>query len=111
MEFRTKVDGTRIYPKDFKKQILAELTKGVSPAELARSYQIPMQNIIKWKRLSEQTGNKSYGGSKIEEGVPLSEYQKLVDENKCLKRSLANMTMDRDILKDAVDIAAKKKWI
>lgn len=47
--------------------------------------------------------------------VPISEYKKTVqelqEELKRVKKSLANMTVDRDILKEAVDIATKKKWI
>ena len=46
-----------------------------------------------------------------EESVPASEYRKAIEEIKNLRRSLVNMTVDRDILKEAHDIAVKKKWI
>ena len=35
----------------------------------------------------------------------------LQNEIKKLSKSLSNMAVDRDILKDAVDYASKKKWI
>ena len=41
----------------------------------------------------------------------MSEYKKALEEIKNLGRSLVNMTVDRDILKEAHDIAVKKKWI
>lgn len=110
MEFRTKIDGTKIYTNEFKKQIMEELAAGHSHAELARKYGIPSQNILKWKKKLDLVQN---GGAMqtVEPTIPLAEFKKLLEENKQLKRSLANMTVDRDILKEAVDIATKKKWI
>lgn len=116
MEFQTKANGKKIYPTQLKGRILSELKEaGVSPAELARRYQIPIQNIQRWKREAAAADQASYGGAAPEEVVAKSEVRALVEEYerqlKQLKRSLANMTVDRDILKAAVDIAAKKKWI
>jgi hypothetical protein len=46
--------------------------------------------------------------------ISTSEHERVIFELhkklKNLKRSLADMTVERDILKDAVDIATKKKW-
>lgn len=109
MEFKTKADGTRIYDGSFKKQVLDELVAGSTPAELGRKYQIPVQNILKWKKKQAEVNAELT--AKAEATVPMSEYKKLIEENKNLKRSLVNMTVDRDILKEAVDIATKKKWI
>ncbi len=109
MEFKMKSDGTRIYDGSFKKQILDELLAGNTPAELGRKYQVPVQNILKWKK--KQTEFTAESEAKVENTVPVSEYKKLLEEVKLLKRSLVNMTVDRDILKEAVDIATKKKWI
>lgn len=49
--------------------------------------------------------------AKAEETVPLAEYKKALEEIKNLRCSLVNATLDRDILKEAHDIAVKKKWI
>ena len=117
MEFQLNAAGKRVIPGDFKKQVLKELSDGATTAELARRYQVPIQNIIRWRRneitASEVKFKKQIVKSPqaVNETELLAEYRRVVDENKKLRRSLANMTMDRDILKDAVDIAAKKKWI
>jgi hypothetical protein len=44
-----------------------------------------------------------------EETVPLAEYKRAREEIRNLRSSIANMTMDRDILKSAHDIDVKKK--
>lgn len=111
MEFQVRADGKKVYPRDFKRQVLDELASGLSPAELARRYQIPVQNIVNWKFKAARAAEASYEKPKAVESVPVAEYRRALEEIKNLKRSLANMTMDRDILKDAVDVATKKKWI
>ncbi len=117
MEFQLNAAGKRIIPGDFKRQVLKELSQGKTAAELSREHRIPMQNIIRWRRnelrANEATFKKQItkSGKSSEESELLAEYRRVVEENKLLRKSLASMTMDRDILKDAVDIAAKKKWI
>ena len=39
--------------------------------------------------------------------LPVSEYRKALEEIKNLRGPLVNMTVDRDILKEAHDIAAR----
>lgn len=111
MQFEVNAAGKRIYPTEFKRQVLGELRGGATPSEVGRRHGIPIQNILKWRR-SEQAA--VMGGSRdLEptEMVPVSEYKKALEEIKNLRRSLVNMTVDRDILKEAHDIAVKKKWI
>jgi transposase len=110
MEFQLNAVGKRIFPSEFKRKILDEINSGVSVHELARKYSIPMQNIVYWKKSADQAVLGKASAPK-EEAVPISEYRRIMEENKNLRKSLANMTMDRDILKDAVSIASKKKWI
>ena len=43
--------------------------------------------------------------------MPVSEVRRLEAEKKALERALGEMTMERNILRDAVEIARKKKWI
>lgn len=115
MEFEKKQDGKTVYPAQFKQRVLEELAGGVSAAELSRRYQIPMQSIHRWARKSKAGADSNYAGATPEEMIPVASVRQMAQDYekqiKQLKKSLANMTMDRDILKDAVDIAAKKKWI
>jgi transposase-like protein len=108
-----RADGKRVYPAAFKQTVVNECRDGVTAAEVARKYQIPMQNIVKWK-----SQIKKIRDPEVEKSVPSSAYndaldeiKKLQSENKKLSKSLSSMTVDRDILKDAVDYATKKKWI
>jgi transposase len=118
MEFPVNALGKRIYPPEFKKKVLDELSQGATISELARKYQIPDVNIHNWRK-SVQLGafmgrasvSQAQSAQILQEMVPLEEYRRILEENKNLRRSLSNMTVDRDILKEAVDIASKKKWI
>ncbi len=108
-----RVDGKRIYTADLKKSVVAECLAGATSAEVARKYQIPMQNTVKWRMQTKKVKDPE-----IEKTIPAQAYSDAVDEIKRLQneikklsKSLSNMTVDRDILKDAVDYAAKKKWI
>lgn len=108
-EIQVNAAGKRMYPTELKKKVLAELSAGKTTHELGRRYGIPIQNILNWKKSRD---NAVMGRAPIPEGaVPLAEYRRLLEENNNLRRSLANMTLDRDILKDAVAVASKKKWL
>ena len=108
-----KANGKRIYPSDFKLKVVEDCKNGLTSAEAARKYQIPMQNVVKWK-----SQIKKVKDPEIEKSIPASthdealvEIKRLQLEIKKLSKSLSSMTVDRDILKDAVDYATKKKWI
>ncbi len=117
MEFGRRADGKLKFTKEQKETILSELRLGHSPAEVARKYGLRIQLLLKWRRDDLQAPMQAALKATLQESpkqadvVPVSEYRKLIEENNRLRKSLANMTLDRDILKDAVDIAAKKKWI
>ena len=117
MDFQLNAAGKRIIPGDFKKQLLKELAGGATMADLARRYQVPIQNIVRWRRLEVEAGEASFKKQIAKNKTPaqetelLAEYRRMVRENEMLRKSLASMTMDRDILKDAVDLAAKNMWI
>ena len=111
MEFQVNAAGKRIYPSEFKKQVLEDLRSGKTAAELGRKHGVPIHNILYWKQAEEKAVMGKSKESATEEQVPLSEYKKILEENKNLRRSLANMTVDRDILKEGHEIAVKKKWI
>jgi len=113
MEFQLNAAGKRIFPNSFKQKILEEIESGSTNHELARKYGIPVQNIVHWKKARDHAvfGKNTKLEAAATEVVPAAEYRRILEENKNLRKSLANMAMDRDILKDAVDIATKKKWI
>jgi transposase-like protein len=108
-----RVDGKRIYTAELKQNIVAECKAGASSAEVSRKYQIPMQNIVKWrmqiKKLKDPVVEKTIPANIHNDAI--DEIKRLQNEIKKLSKSLSNMTVDRDILKDAVDYASKKKWI
>lgn len=111
MQFQLNAAGKRIFPSEFKTRVLEELRAGATTHELGRKYGIGTQNIIHWKKLEQSAVLGKNGDPKTEETVPLVEYKKALEEIKNLRRSLVNATLDRDILKEAHDIAVKKKWI
>lgn len=82
-------------------------------AVVARKHQISMQNILKWRwkinKLHEPKVEKSISMSFQSEAI--DEIKRLQSEIKKLSKSLSNMTVDRDILKEAINYASKKKWI
>lgn len=109
MEHKTRSDGKRIYPSTLKREIISFIRSGKTPAELGREYQIPIQNISKWNRQALQSEQQRYDGSKPDEMITKSDHLKVISDLekqiKNLKRSLVNMTIDRDILKDATSMA------
>lgn len=113
MEFQVNSAGKRIFPNAFKQKVLEEIESGATTHELARKYGVGIQNIVHWKRSRDHAvfGKNTESEIAKTESVPVFEYRRILEENKNLRKSLANMAMDRDILKEAVDIATKKKWI
>ena len=110
MTFQVNTAGRRIYPSEVKQAVLSDLREGNTAAEVSRKHGIPIQNIFKWRQLAERAVLRKTA-EPGEETVPVTEYKKALEEIKNLRRSLVNMTIDRDILKEAHDIAVKKKWI
>jgi transposase-like protein len=111
MQFQINAAGKRIYPPEFKRQVLESLRAGSTPHELGRRHGIPIQSILNWRRSDELAVLGKGRDAQTDETVPLAEYKKALEEIKNLRRSLVNMTVDRDILKEAHDIGVKKKWI
>jgi putative transposase len=75
--------------------ILAEGDAGASGAELARRHGISRQTFIRWKA--------KYGGLQLNEARRL---RQLEDENRRLKKLVADLALDNAMLKDVVG----KKW-
>lgn len=93
-----------------KKQMLEEAqTPDSSMSEVARKYSLSPSQLYQWRRAMEDGGHE--GLKSNEKLVPESEYKKALARIRELERALGRKTVDNDILKEAVEIARKKKWI
>ena len=70
----------------------AMLASGKSVGQVVQALQISEQTLHRWR--------KQYGGMKAEEAKRLKE---LEEENKRLKKLVADLTLDKDILKEALE--------
>lgn len=121
MELRRNARGHRVVTQADRRQIVSEIEAGLSPAEAARKYELAIWTIRRWlKPESSIAGIKDNieAGGPPSPTVAMKEYRELQEELrkvqtelKATRKSLATMTVDRDILRDAVEIASKKKWI
>lgn len=109
MEVRKSLNGKRLWTAEQKRAILSELDQGFTPAEVARRHGIQLQYLYRWRRRFQEGGEIALRND--ETVVPLSEVRRLEAEKRALERALGEMTMERNILRDAVDIGRKKKWI
>ena len=69
--------------------ILKEHEAGVSAADLARRHGVSEQSIYRWKG--------KYGGMEVSDAKRLKE---LEDENRRLKRMVADLSLDKQMLQD-----------
>ena len=109
MEFKKTKNGKRVYSLEFKQKIIARLNAGEQATDIAREYDIPAQNLHKWKYLANKGQAKALKSN--EDVVPAAEYRKLVQELKQARQALGKAVVENEILKEGVDIARKKKWL
>ena len=109
MEVRKSNNGRRLWSAEQKRAILSELDQGYTPAEVGRRHEINLQHLYRLRRRFQEGGETALRSD--ETVVPASEVRRLEAEKKALERALGEMTMERNILRDAVEIARKKKWI
>lgn len=76
-------------------QILAEGDAGATSAELSRRYGVSKNTYFRWK--------SKYGGMGVSEAKRL---KALEDENRRLKRLVADLSLDNSMLKDVLG----RKW-
>jgi len=82
---------------------------GMSVSLIARKYGIFPSQLFYWRRLVE---NGALTGIKAEEEVvAVSEVKTLGKRVRELERALGRMTLDNEILKEAIRIGRKKKLI
>lgn len=121
MELKRNARGHRVVTMSERREILDKIAAGMSPAEAARRYELAMWTVRRWMNVDAKADDHevtSTQGSDQPPSVPLAEYERLRAELeaerevlKKTRKSLARMTVDRDILQEAVEIARKKKWI
>jgi putative transposase len=75
--------------------ILKEHEAGVPAAELCRRHGVSEQSIYRWK--------SKFGGMEVSDAKRLKE---LEDENRRLKRMVADLSLDKQMLEDVIG----KKW-
>lgn len=75
--------------------ILKEHEAGAAAAELSRRHGVSEQSIYRWKA--------KYGGMEVSDAKRLRE---LEEENRRLKRMVADLSLDKQMLQDVVS----KKW-
>lgn len=109
MEIKRGRNGKRLWTVAQKKEILSELDKGLTPEEVSRKYELHIQTLYQWRRRYREAGDRALKNN--QEVVSFREWKKLKEENRRLQQALGKMTVERDIWKDAVEIATKKKWI
>jgi putative transposase len=74
---------------------LRQAEAGTPVREICRKLQVTEQTFYRWKR--------KYAGLGVSE---LRELKQLQEENRRLKRVVADLTLDKDILQEAL----RKKW-
>jgi len=79
------------YEKGFKEQILAMISAGRNPKEIAKEYGIPGQTISNWRRSSKDP--------KIAPKISAEQ-----EEIRTLKQKVKRLEMERDVLKKAMAI-------
>lgn len=91
-------ENRRIYSKEFKQKAIELSNIRGNVSEIARELGINADLLYRWRRESGRDPALSFSGNGNRQ---LSEGDK---ENARLKRELADVTMERDILKKAVGI-------
>ena len=77
--------------------ILNERDAGASAADLARKHGVAEQSIHRWK--------SKYGGMTVSD---LKRLKRLEGENLRLKRMVADLRLDKQVLEDVMEMS--KKW-
>ena len=93
----------RKYSEEFKRDAVAlSYLSDKSIREIAADLGINRSLLVKWRKELNELGEQAFPGNGLRKLTPLEE------ENLRLKRELADVTEERDILKKAVHIFSKK---
>ncbi len=78
-------------------------------AEIARKYNVGVSSLIKWRKRSTEGSLMTI--NKQEELIPVSEVKKLKQEIKQLQQLLGKMSLQVELLREAIEIGREKKLI
>lgn len=92
--------ANRKYSKEFKLETLA-LAKEVGPAQASRRLNIGPNMIYRWRQELEQDGEEAFRG----QGVMTAQDAEIAR----LRREVADLKEDKEILKKAIEIFSQKK--
>ncbi len=82
---------------------------GMSVSLVARETGVAASLLFAWRKLERQGALVAVGAG--ESVVPASQLAAARDEIKKLQRVLGKVTLQNEILKEAVEISVEKKWI
>lgn len=91
------------------KRVTAILNKDIFPQIVARQEGVSASLLFTWRKLDREGALVAVGAG--EAVVPASELAAARAEIAKLQRVLGKKTLENEILKEAVEIAAAKKWI
>jgi transposase len=92
----------RTYTKEFKRQALGLINRGGQPlATIAKSLGIPSSTLVQWDKKAKNEGEEIFDGAET-----ITPEQATISR---LEKELAEVKMEREILKDAISIFGKKK--
>lgn len=96
--------GTRRkFSEEFKREAVAlSYSSGKTIDEAANDLGISRSVLVRWRGEVKELGERAFPGHGVQKLAPLEE------ENRRLKRELAIVTEEREILKKAVTIFSKK---
>lgn len=115
VQITRRADGRVRATDEEKRRLLDLLNSGLSIAEVARTHNLTIQTLVKWRRADVKTAMR-FEDLKVEDSPGTYqemrfEIRRLVEENQKLRKALGNIAYDRDILQEAHNIAVKKKWL
>jgi transposase len=84
----------RKFTRDFKLQVLAEITAGKSVAQAAREHQLHPTLIGRWQKQQRQYAERAFAGN----GRAYTDEARVAE----LERMVGRLTMENDLLKKAL---------
>lgn len=84
----------RIFTREFKLQVLAEIAAGKSVAQAARDHQLHPTVIGRWQKRLRQYSDRAFAGN----GHPYTDEARIAE----LERMVGRLTMENDLLKKAL---------
>ena len=98
----TGVKHRKKYSREFKEQVVGLLELGKTPEEVSRDMEISKDLLYSWRSQSRKRAQLGSGGAGA------AGDQDVADELSALRRQVANLQLENDILKKAAVILGSK---